>query len=299
MNPFGSIKSRIKLFLIALVVRHSSRNGVFPIEIKSTVGLGAKLEWCLEILAYCNENGLIPQFKFSYPYSDKSEDYFSTFFSIKHVEGRPLRFIKISSIIELNLGKDYDNVLDIRLANYLINKYLVVKEDIVREVESFCCQNFANRRVLGVHYRGTDKVLESPVVPYDRVKRNIEHYLRIYPETDCIFIATDDINFIENMGNASIGRPVLFRNDSFRSRDGDSIHESAYTNKYEINRDAIVNCLILSRCNALLKTASILSGWSKLFNPQLPVVMLSAPYNEHLWFPERDLVKNNLFEPIK
>lgn len=55
-------------------------------------------------------------------------------------------------------------------------------------------------------------------------------------------------------------------------------------------RDALVNCLILSRCDALLKTASILSGWSKLFNPQLPVSMMSAPYEEYLWFPERDIV---------
>jgi hypothetical protein len=63
-------------------------------------------------------------------------------------------------------------------------------------------------------------------------------------------------------------------------------------------RDAIVNCLILSRCEALLKTASILSAWSKLFNPRLPVVMLNRPPDEHLWFPERVLVGENLFEPL-
>jgi hypothetical protein len=37
---------------------------VFAVEIKSSVGLGAKLEWGLEILAYCHENGLVPQLKF-------------------------------------------------------------------------------------------------------------------------------------------------------------------------------------------------------------------------------------------
>jgi hypothetical protein len=298
MNSLGSIKSKIKLSFISLMVRYNTGNGILPVEIRSTVGLGAKLEWCLEILAYSNEHNLIPQFKFSYPNSGKFEDYFSRFFSLKCIQERPVRFVKISSIIELDLGKDYDTVLNIGLANYLINKYLFVREDVISEVEDYCCQHFANRRVLGVHYRGTDKVLESPMIPYDRVKRNIERYLEIYPETDCVFIATDDISFLENMENTSVGRPLLFRNDSFRSRNGDSIHESAYTNKYEINRDAIVNCLILSRCDALLKTASILSGWSKLFNPQLPTVMLSAPYSEHLWFPERDLVNNNLFEPI-
>ena len=291
-------KSRIKRSLISLLAKYNSRNGVFAIEIKSSVGLGAKLEWCLEILAYCHDKGLVPQFKFSYPNSEKSEDYFNKFFKLKEKidENKPARFTTISSIIELNLGKDYDTVLNIELATYLIDKYLAVKQDILSEVESFCHQHFANRRVLGVHYRGTDKTKESPVIPYDTVKRNIEHYLKLRPETDSVFIATDDMNFIANTERASVGRPIIYRNDSLRSRDGNSIHESANTNKYEVNRDAIVNCLLLSRCDALLKTASILSGWSKLFNPKLPVVVLNQPYEQ--WFPERDLIRENVFVPV-
>lgn len=300
MKLFSWIKSIINRALISLVAKYNSRNGVFAVEIRSTVGLGARLEWCLEILAYCDENGLIPQFKFSYPNSENSEDYFGTFFGIKGTveNGKSPIFIKISSITELSLGKDYDRVLNIDLASFLINKYLVVKDDVLSEVEDFCSKHFANRRVLGVHYRGTDKVEESSVFSYDSVKRNIEHYLKLHPDTDRVFIASDDINFIENIEKASVGRPILYRNDSFRARDGNSIHRSAATDKYEITRDAIVNCLLLSRCDALLKTASILSGWSKLFNPRLPVVMLNRPYGEYQWFPERDLVDNNLFEPI-
>jgi len=292
-------KPRIKGSLISLLAKYNARNGVFAIEIKSSVGLGAKLEWCLEILAYCHDNGLVPQFKFSYPNCEKSEDYFGKFFKLKEIidENKPVKFTTISSIIDLNLGKDYDTILNIELATYLIDKYLAVKQDVLGEVESFCHQHFANRRVLGVHYRGTDKTKESPVVPYDTVKRNIEHYLKLRPETDSVFIASDDINFIENMERASVGRPIIYRNDSLRSGDGNSIHESADTNKYEVNRDAIVNCFLLSRCDALLKTASILSGWSKLFNPNLPVVVLNQPYEQ--WFPERDLIRENLFEPVQ
>src|SRR6266545_4899857 len=193
MNLFSWIKSRINRSLISLVAKYNSRNGVFAVEIRSTVGLGARLAWCLEILAYCDENGLIPQFKFSYPNSEKSEDYFGQFFSLKEIidEDKPTRFTTISSITELNLGQDYDRILTIELASYLINKYLVVKDDLLSEVESFCHQHFANRRVLGVHYRGTDKAKESPIVPYDTVKRNIEHYLKLRPETDRVFISSD------------------------------------------------------------------------------------------------------------
>ena len=298
MRLFNWTKPILKRSLISLLAKFNSRSGVFAIEIKSSVGLGAKLEWCLEILAYCHEHRLVPQFKFSYPNSGKSEDYFGKFFKLKEIidENKPVRFTTISSIIELNLGKDYDRILNIELATYLIHRYLAVKQDVLSEVESFCHQHFANRRVLGVHYRGTDKTKESPSVPYDTVKRNIDHYLKLHPETNCVFISSDDINFIEDMERAPVGRPIIYRNDSLRSRDGNSIHESADTNKYEVNRDAIVNCLLLSRCDALLKTPSILSGWSKLFNPKLPVVVLNQPYEQ--WFPERDLVRENVFVPV-
>lgn len=289
----------LKRLRVSMALTYHSHHGVLPIEIKSTVGLGAKLEWCLEIMAYCNENSLLPQFKFSYPASHPSDDYFSSFFRINGSRDKPVRFVPISSIIELKLGKDYDTVLTIDLAHYLINKYLVIREDIVNEVETFCAQRFAKRRVLGVHYRGTDKILESPMVPYESVRANIERYVQLYPDTECIFVATDDLNFLHDVQTNWISREVIYRDDAVRSRDGRSIHESPYTDKYAVNRDAIVNCLILSRCDALLKTSSILSDWAKLFSPRLPTVILNEPYADHLWFPERELIKANLFEPLK
>jgi hypothetical protein len=280
------------------MLRFRALRGVLPIEIRSTVGLGAKLEWCLEIMAYCEENGLLPQFKFSYPTSSSSEDYFGPFFQIRGAHTKPSRYITISSIIELDLGKDYDALLNIELAHNLITKYLVVKEEITSEVDAFCDANFLNGRVLGVHYRATDKVRESPPVSYEGVRANIEQYLELYPETSRVFIATDDLHFLHHMQAMPTLRPVVFHDDTVRSADGSALHESAHTDKYGVNRDAIVNCLILSRCDALLKTSSILSGWSKLFNPALPTIMLNQPYTGQLWFPERELIKNNLFEPI-
>jgi CMP-N-acetylneuraminic acid synthetase len=149
-----------------------------------------------------------------------------------------------------------------------------------------------------VHYRGTDKVLEAPLVNYDKVILNIEYYLRKFPETNGVFISSDDINFIEYIKKASIRKPIIYRDDSFRSRDGKPVHKVTDINIYEMNRDALVNCLILSRCNALIKGASILSAWSKLFNPQLDLVMLNTPYDQKLWFPERELIKEVIYTAI-
>jgi hypothetical protein len=48
----------------------------------------------------------------------------------------------------------------------------------------------------------------------------------------------------------------------------------------------------------LMKTSSFLSGWSKLFNPELTVIMLNEPHKKYLWFPEREIVKQTLYDAI-
>jgi len=278
------------------VVKSNIKKGVMAVEIKNTIGLGARLEWVLEILAFCEENDLLPQFKFTYP--DSTKDYFESFFKIRdtYLHGHDsVRFVKIYTIGDLYLGKDYDKVLNIKLATYLIDKYLAVQDDILHEVDEFCNKYFNNKEVLGVHYRGTDKSTEASSVSYDKVEKNIKFFLDKFPATSCIFISSDDVNFISYAQHSSIGHLVLSRNDTFRSDNNEPVHWSNQ-NKYDINRDAIVNCLLLSRCDALLKTASILSAWSVLFNPKLPLVMLNKPFAGY--FPERDLMKSVLYEPV-
>jgi hypothetical protein len=55
-----------------------------------------------------------------------------------------------------------------------------------------------------------------------------------------------------------------------------------------IGREALVTCLLLSRCGFLIKTPSYLSGWAKIFNPLLPVWLISPLLSRGL-FPDRQL----------
>lgn len=174
------------------------KRGLMAVEIKSKHGIGAKLEWVLEILAFCEENALSPQFKFTNPDSNDDENYFESFFRINshYKQDDPTEFIEIRSIHDLGLDKNYDTILNIELASYLIDKYLIVKVDVMCEVDEFCAQYFSNKSILGVHYRGTDKKREAPPVTYEMVERNINFYLDKFPKTDSVFVASDDENFI-------------------------------------------------------------------------------------------------------
>jgi hypothetical protein len=261
---------------------------------------------------HCETYNLTPYIQLTgsnYRSPQLGKDYFAYFFeNIKlseedklKIKNKKIRISKISDISQLGLPENYDLKLTIPNAAGLVAKYIGIKEDVIDEVNSFCTAYFGNN-VLGLHYRGTDKKGEAPRVDWEKVTRNVQHYLKNSSLTDCVFISSDEIDFIHHIEkrlNQEFPRvSVIYRNDRYRSHDGRSLHLRFGGDNYHKGRDALVNCLLLSRCDVLMKTASILSAWSKLFNLELPVIMLNEPKEKHLWFPEREIVKQTLYDAI-
>jgi hypothetical protein len=144
--------------------------------------------------------------------------------------------------------------------------------------------------VLGVHFRGTDKGSEAPPVSPDQCRHAISRYLKDHPEVDCIFVASDESQFIRYMQDEFPSIPVCFCDDQ-RSDGKLAVHNPAFGgDNYKKGREALVNCMLLSRCSALIRTASTLSGWASVFNPQLPVFLLNQPYPENVCFPDREVI---------
>jgi hypothetical protein len=269
--------------------------GLLAVEIRNTIGFGARLGWVLEMLAFCEDHDLAPFFRFTYPGS--TTDYFSRFFSIRNrpqQAGTPAGFVSIYTIGELDLGKNYDQVLTIERAAGLMGKYLGIRQDIAEEVDHFCARHFSPQGVLGVHYRGTDKSAEAAPVSHEAVIQRIDAARGLLPPFERIFVSTDDAGFLRRIADSPLGDMVIFRQDSYRAEDDTPIHRSG-RDMYDINRDALVNCLLLSRCDALVKTSSTLSSVSLLFNPSIPFLMLNRPFADY--FPERELLKRSIQPP--
>src|SRR4029450_6672679 len=87
-----------------------------------------------------------------------------------------------------------------------------------------------------------------------------------------IFIATDEPQFVEYVRSLLPGKQlIVFRPEpvEHHTRDsGDNYHKGFH---------AVVDCLLLSGCQALIKTPSALSAWSKLFGPDLDLVLVGKP----------------------
>ena len=162
----------------------------------------------------------------------------------------------------------------------LIQKYVHVKKHIQMEVDEFCEKNFINSFVIGIHHRGTDKITEAAIVSFEKTFNTLNSIISNLSEADSnslkIYVATDDENFLNQLLDAFPTLTIVY-NDFIRSKDGTPLHyaQSDYANNYEKGREALLDCLLLSRCNILLRpTSSTLSLMSARFNPNIPVISL-------------------------
>lgn len=162
------------------------------------------------------------------------------------------------------------------LAHALVSRYVRPKPHINDILDAYAGERFTGAFVIGVHYRGTDKHEEAPPVPYEEVVTAICDAVRLTgADPFRVFVATDDQPFLDFM----IERfPGLLYRPMFRSKDGRPIDVTNDDANYKKGEDAVIDCLLLSRTNYLIRTASNLSLCSTFFNPDLPDLLLNRPY---------------------
>ncbi len=150
-----------------------------------------------------------------------------------------------------------------------VKKYVHLKAEIQGEVDSFVAENYSGAIVLGVHYRGTDKRTEARRVSYEEMATRIEQKIEIVG-ADKIFVATDEEGFLNYLLEIFPGK-VCYNRGVTRSLDEFSpLHVSPKCGVYEMGKNTIVDCILLSRTDFLLKTESNLSDCSIYFNENLP-----------------------------
>lgn len=162
-------------------------------------------------------------------------------------------------------------------AHDLIARHVRLQAHIQRLVDAYVAGHFAHSFSIGVHYRGTDKHEEAPPVPYEEVVGAIHDAAAGAGSLPVrVFLATDDQRFldvmIERFPDSLLYRPM------FRSKDGRPIDVTNDDTNYRKGEDAVVDCLLLSRTNYLIRTASNLSLCSAFFNPDVPERVLNRPY---------------------
>lgn len=153
----------------------------------------------------------------------------------------------------------------------LIQKYVKVKPEIASEIDQFVNEYFTAPFVIGVHYRGTDKITtgEAGFVSYDTIIQKVVEVVKEYDLTDYkVYVATDETNFL-NYIQRHFPEQVVYQ-EATRSSTKTPIHLKS-KNPYQIGKEAVIDALLLSKCDYLIRTSSNLSQASTYFNPKMPV----------------------------
>lgn len=197
---------------------------------------------------------------------------------------------------------------DFKLANKYLFKYLKFNSSITEKVEMFT-KKFNDKKVLGLHFRGTDKNKVNWVTHI-----SIEEFIKIIDYQlmnnyyDTIFISTDNNMFINDMKKQYDNNyTILFYDEEKNSDNKNSIHlnrlnviqskikeikkckndvnklvtlENELKVETQVNRrlleNVIVNSFILSKCDLVLKTHSQVSAYAKIFNPDLEIYRVNS-----------------------
>lgn len=158
----------------------------------------------------------------------------------------------------------------------LITKYIRIKPVIQKKVDKFVKNGFSGHYVIGVHYRGTDKIGQGGGIPYITVfaaiQKAIDEVPLLFQNKYKIFVATDEQDFIDAI-QKQFSCQMMFI-DSIRSTNHKPVHIDYYTSNYQKGEDALLDCLLLANCNILLRMDSNLCFCAGLFNPDIPIVFM-------------------------
>lgn len=170
--------------------------------------------------------------------------------------------------------------LDRRYAYALIQKHIRINLEFEHEIALFYAQNFAPYFVVGVHHRGTDKILEWPIVAYDKTVqciRNVYSTLQIHQQQNFrLYVATDDQFFLNYL--IGLFPSIVIYNQFIRSADGNPLHASdhLFASNFQKGKEALLDCALLSKCHILIRpSTSCFSLMSTFFNPFMPVYAVS------------------------
>lgn len=287
-------------------LQQRANDGVFAIDIDARIGLFAQLTWVIYLLQHCDERGLEPFIRLTSALygTHRGQDWLPELFDLGYSEELrarvargAIRVSKVSDYRQIGLGERIPRTITVARAAALLASRMHVKPEVLAYVDAFATRHFAGRSVIGLHFRGTDKSSEARRVSGERCVATIERYRAAHPEMKSLFVSSDEEAFVAWIRQRFSDIEVTAHDDRERSRDGRAIHTNGGEGDNVLKaREALINALLLSRCQVLIRSASFLSAWASLFNPDLPIIMLNRPYDHAFWFPDAELITRSMTE---
>ena len=160
-----------------------------------------------------------------------------------------------------------------------IKKFVKVKEEIAKKVDTFTKERFSENTI-GVHIRGTDKSSESyigqrPHITVDDYITGTERALKESPDAT-LFVASDNNEAIAKMFKSFPKNKIVVYNCTRMSSYSSylPVHLSSAVSPL-LGEEALIDCLLLSKCKHIVCTDSNLAATALYFNPEAEMTFIN------------------------
>jgi hypothetical protein len=144
--------------------------------------------------------------------------------------------------------------------NHVFKKYIKIDKNLIKIADKFVKKNFVNKKVLAIHWRGSDMKV-SPSHPFPPTKKQIldlADKLIKNQKFDKIFVITEEKKYLQILKNKYDSMVCCF--DSFRFNNRDEFFNSTRLNhRYKLGKDSVIEAIILSKLSTLICSRSNIS----------------------------------------
>jgi len=244
-------------------------------------GLFACFYCILYGLYICELENLIPivllDEKHLYYDSKHGNNIFNYFFKQERVNTVGLNKIIVQNP-DIFLHWCRNSTLEKKISSLLIDKYFELKPDIKSLINTFYKHNIRGQHILGVHYRGTDKISETHLLPFIEYEKKIDIMLK-NNICDKVFFVTDELHLRKYVESKYKNHVIFYALEAdyktIRPDQKIGLHFSNLPSPYLLAKDALAECYLLSKCNLFMSSGrSSMSLFATFINPQIIHVII-------------------------
>lgn len=159
----------------------------------------------------------------------------------------------------------------------ILRQHLRIKERILLKIDAIRQEKFEGRKILGLHKRGTDHHLHGELLGIDNYYSVVDQHIDQY---DCLYLATDEDDTLHSFKQRYKDK-LIYVEDFYRSSDRNCVHEHNFADNYKKGEDVLIEAVLLSSVDLLLKTRSNITLFSILYNRDLPYKQIDPHIQYH------------------
>lgn len=252
---------------------------------------GQIILWTLEILPYLEKHLIFPHWDIkSKLYGTEADNtVIPGLLDLAYPSPKPphqnIRLLSLRQKHASILGGDWVYI------HNLWHAYFKIPDRIMAEAEAVDLPP----NTLGIHYRGNDKnsaLWDTNPVNQDDFLILVKDFLKWHQNITSVFVATDEFSFVEHAKRQLFPLNVINLGEV-------NFHKSSQNSLKKGDR-ALLDCLLLSKCQYLIKCSSALSGFAQVLNPQLESYRISASklFTDIPYFPDAYIPRLTSTDPV-